>query len=857
MKPKFFIALVTCSLLAVNSIAQTIPLSNDWTYTMGNDTDPARQSKPSEKEMPWVEKDTALRNTGLVVFRRKVNIPSSLKAQWNKTGVAALYLGRILQADETFFNGVAIGKTGSSDVQRVYAIPANLIKWNGEKSIEIKVEHWGQKGGALTAPYLAEAKPEHVFFIHNVPDENTRKASALNKAATHRLEIKSVAGKDMKGTVAAQFFNGKNVLLHKEEKMISISNGVNNIPFTYQSPASFLKIIYTLQVPVYNLSLSWNEAAGYEPVLYKAGAAKVALKVPLLFEPAALNNQKMEGWLGERFDINMNKRLKQVDEFALLEGYINKPGKHAWIGEHVGKFLEAACNTYKSTGNESLKMQIDRTAQQLLSAQKEDGYLGTYTTHNEWTSWDVWSHKYNLVGLLSYYELSGYEPALAGARKIGDLLARKFGTAEGQRDIIKSGAHVGMAATSIIDPVTDLYVFTGDKKYLDFCYYILESYNVKNGPAIINTLNVTGGRVDKTANAKAYEMMSNLVGLVKLYKITADTAQLNPVLKAWKDIVDKRLYITGTTSSFEHFQDDYLLPASPKDNMGEGCVTTTWIQLNYQLLLISGKMAYVDELERSVYNHLPGAENPQTGCVSYYTPLQGKKPYSCNITCCMSSVPRGIAMIPLFANGKLNGIPAFNFYQPGEFKAGVKDKQNKTGLVSFSTGTDFLQQGRVDITVNPAAEAEFGILLRKPYWAKDFTVAVNGKPVPSSGDDFLTISKRWKKGDAITVRFQLAVVALDGNKSYPGMVALQRGPQVLSYDQTLNKQDVHEVQLPADNLMLRDGAALLPQNWIGRQGYVVENGANNGKEQILLVPYADASQTGGGMSTWIKKQEPK
>lgn len=89
------------------------------------------------------------------------------------------------------------------------------------------------------------------------------------------------------------------------------------------------------------------------------------------------------------------------------------------------------------------------------------------------------------------------------------------------------------------------------------------------------------------------------------------------------------------------------------------------------------------------------------------------------------------------------------------------------------------------------------------------------------------------------------------------MVALQRGPQVLSYDQTLNKQDVHEVQLPADNLMLRDGAALLPQNWIGRQGYVVENGANNGKEQILMVPYADASQTGGGMPTWIKKQKPK
>jgi hypothetical protein len=112
----------------------------------------------------------------------------------------------------------------------------------------------------------------------------------------------------------------------------------------------------------------------------------------------------------------------------------------------------------------------------------------------------------------------------------------------------------------------------------------------KRRPAIINTLNATGGRVDKTANAKAYEVMSNLVGLVKLYKLTADTSVLNPVLKSWNDITGKRLYITGTTSSFEHFQDDYVLPASVDDHMGEGCVTTTWIQMNYQLLSILGKM---------------------------------------------------------------------------------------------------------------------------------------------------------------------------------------------------------------------------------------------------------------------------
>jgi DUF1680 family protein len=849
MNYKFMLALLA-TVVMCKAGAQTLDLSNEWTYTLGAKT-PLDQAKPSEKPMPWVQKDTMLRKTGLAIFRRKLVVPSALKAQWKQTGVAALYLGRIQQADETFFNGVSLGKTPSSDVQRVYIVPAKLINWDGENNIEIRVEHWGQQSGASALPFLAEAKPEHVFSMRNKADEAVRKNPATSQT-TRYVELKSVLDKELEGRVEAAYYNNKNVLLHREEKVVTLKNGLNTVPFTFTSPSSFLKVVYTLNVPAYNLQRTWNELSGYESVVYKSTSPKVRYSVPLKFEAASPEGQKMGGWVGDRFLINMEKRLKQVDEAALLEGYVNKPGKHAWIGEHVGKFLEATCYTYRSTGDKDLKIQIDRTAQQLIAAQKEDGYLGTYTTDNEWTSWDVWSHKYNLVGLLSYYELSGFAPALSAAKKIGDLLVGKFGKEEGKRNIIKAGAHVGMAATSVIDPVTDLYQFTGDKRYLDFCYYVVDSYNVKDGPQILKTLNATG-RVDKTANAKAYEMMSNLVGLVKLYKLTGDTTVLKPVLTAWDDIRNNRLYITGTTSSFEHFQDDHLLPATDKDNMGEGCVTTTWIQYNYQLLTIFGDMKYVDELERAVYNHLAGAENPQNGCVSYYTPLQGKKPYGCNITCCMSSVPRGIAMIPLFANGKLNGSPLFSFYQPGTFATTVKGKNGKAQGVSFQTITDFLQKGDVNIVVGSASATPYKMLLRKPWWAADFSVSVNGAPVSVGNNNLVSVNRTWKKGDRVTIKFDMPVTVLDGGISYPGMIALQRGPQVLAFDKAINKAEATAVQLVASNLVLQEAAMSLPKNWIGKQGYVVPNAA--GGENILLVPYADASQTGGIVATWLKKKE--
>ena len=70
------------------------------------------------------------------------------------------------------------------------------------------------------------------------------------------------------------------------------------------------------------------------------------------------------------------------------------------------------------------------------------------------------------------------------------------------------------------------------------------------------------------ANGKAYEMLSNLVGLIKLYRVTGNAKFLKPVLNAWQDIVTNRLYITGTSSSFEHFQDENVLPATDKDDIG-------------------------------------------------------------------------------------------------------------------------------------------------------------------------------------------------------------------------------------------------------------------------------------------------
>ncbi|HOY19396.1 MAG TPA: glycoside hydrolase family 127 protein [Haliscomenobacter sp.] len=856
MKKTGYFLLIGCLFVGIiQGWAQSLPIEGKWKYSFADsstfltpqfvDTD----WQEIEGRLIWQKKDLPS-SSNIVWLRKSLIIPSSLKKELSRTGVLVLMMGQIQQTDETYLNGKLIGKTGTSDLNRNYLIYPEDIRWDQENSIAIRMSHWGERCSISGKPTLAGALPEHIFSFGSAAKNASPTQQVHKQASTYQFLVNNNSTQAAEGIAKANFYDFAGKQLFSAEQKVVLAPGANTLEFPYTSPSSFLKIVYTLSIPSYNYTSQWNSEFGYNNVNYIGVAPVVPYLVKDNYTPADLNKQIIGGWLGEKLQANVEKRLHKVDEKALLAGFINRPGNHSWVGEHIGKFLEAACNAYANSADPALKIQIDRSAQQLIAAQLSDGYLGTYAPDKHWTSWDVWSHKYDLVGLLRYYELSGFKPALAASEKIGNLLVQTFGYESGQKDLIKAGTHVGMAATSILDPMTDLYRFSGNKKYLDFCFYIIKSFNQPNGPRIISTLDSLG-RVDKTANAKAYEMLSNLVGLVKLYRITGDQLYLKPVLTAWKDIVNSRLYITGTASSHEHFQDDHLLPASNKDNMGEGCVTTTWIQLNFQLCSIFGEMKYVDELERSVYNHLIGAENPQTGCVSYYTPLNGQKPYGCAITCCMSSIPRGIAMVPLFANGKIKGNPSFLFYQPGTYKTTVGNTKN---TVEFKTDTRFPSNGKVMITVNPLQAATFKVTFRKPYWAEDFSISVNNVKQSIGTAELVTIERLWKKGDLISINFNLPVKILDGNKSYAGQIALQRGPQVLVFDQILNKKSAGELTLTGNTIQLEEAPTLLPQNWVGTQAYQVKATANGVLEKLILVPYADAGQTGGTISTWLSKQ---
>lgn len=554
------------------------------------------------------------------------------------------------------------------------------------------------------------------------------------------------------------------------------------------------------------------------------------------FIPADYSNPEMKGYLADKININLEKRLLKLNLESILKPFKNRPGKQEWVGEHAGKFLHAAALTYKSTKNETLKKRMDYVASNLMACQENDGYLGTYLEEDRWTSWDVWSHKYNMIGLLAYYEIEKHEPSLLACKKMADLLISVFGTDLGKKDIIVSGTHVGMAPTSILEPMVKLYSITQNQDYFDFCEYLVDSWEQEHGPKIISSL-TEHGDVYKTANNKAYEMLSCLVGLADLYKITGNENYLTTCQNAWSDIAKNKNYIIGTSSFGEHFTPSGELPARGKYwstkyvGPGEGCVTVTWMQFCQRMIEITGKHKIIDELETSIYNALLAAQNPQNGEICYFLPLEGgRKRYGeinhgllPDICCCSSSIPRGIAMIPELCAGTLGSTPTILLYNQGKYKFSVN-----SSVLELELNTDFPKSGIILIKVISRNPIKTAIQLSVPKWSNDFVVQFGNQKYTGEAGTFLKIENTWEKGDSILLEMSMPMDIISDKNTLNPKFAIKRGPQILAQDKNIT-----------------DASGIPAFGWIGDDEYVLEANVNGVNKKLHLVPFAEAGQTMG------------
>lgn len=498
--------------------------------------------------------------------------------------------------------------------------------------------------------------------------------------------------------------------------------------------------------------------------------------MPSIFEPAQhfapSGAVALEGVLGDALAANHHGRLSRfiTDEtspavaiFAPEAVAANEGGD--WYGEHAGKWLAAAARAAARSGDKALFGRVRRVADWLIERQDADGYLGNYPPPRRFTAkhpekpvswngepslrtWDIWTHAYLTLGLVELWRVTGEGSYLAGACKIGDLVWQAL--TEGGLNITDMGNHFGLSATVMLDPGLELYFASGEQRYLDLALRIVEQAEGEPRNRLLSQA-LAGADPSEIATGKAYQLLWNLVGLAKLYRATGDEKYLIAVRNLWTAVRDHHLTLGGGPwGGVAHRSREVFNPAAVFDPDGyvETCSTMAWIQLNRELLGILGEARFAQEIERSAYNDLIGAQAPDGEDWCYYSFPNGRRIHTTYWRCCKSSGAMAIEELPAiaYATTRDGGI-AVNLLGPGEARLNLPEG----GTVRVRQDTSYPFDGKIVIIVETDRAAQFPLQVRIPDWADGVQVAVAGETVAAPAGDYVRLHRRWRSGDRVTL----------------------------------------------------------------------------------------------------------
>ncbi|GEO10154.1 glycoside hydrolase family 127 protein [Segetibacter aerophilus] len=519
----------------------------------------------------------------------------------------------------------------------------------------------------------------------------------------------------------------------------------------------------------------------------------------------------MTGFVGQRLNASYKNRILAQDVNRLIEPFKNRTEDRCWQSEFWGKWFTSAVQAYNYRRDPSLKSKIDAAVAELIKTQTPDGYIGNYADAKHLEQWDIWGRKYCMLGLLSYYDLTGDKKSLLAAGKVANHLMNEL--AYKNVKIVQKGNHRGMAASSVLEPITMLYARTNDKRYLDFAEEIVSEWESPNGPQLISKADVNVGErfpipeknwFGYEQGQKAYEMMSCYEGLLELYRLTGKEAYRTAVEKVWENIKNTEINVAGSGSSMEAWFGGKKLQPLISMHYQETCVTATWIKLSQQLLRLTGEAKYADAIEKSFYNALLGSMLPDGSSWAKYSPIlgirnEGEDQCHMGLNCCVASGPRGLFTLPLTTvMSDQDGI-AVNFFSPGVYKAKTPGKQT----IELVQETDYPVGGIINLAVKISKPEAFDVNIRIPEWSNKTTLTVNGEAIENvPPGKFAQVKRVWKTGDKITLTLDMRG-RLETIAGLPSYQAILRGPIVLARDKRMTGDaDVDETITP---LLTKDG----------------------------------------------------
>ena len=512
------------------------------------------------------------------------------------------------------------------------------------------------------------------------------------------------------------------------------------------------------------------------------------------------------------------------------------------------KWVEAVGYSLAHYPDPALEQTTDQAIDVVCAAQLDNGYLDTCYILNDMDRaftnlrdhHELYCLGHLVEGAVAYYQGTGKDKLLKAACRFADYVDERFGRKPGQLRGYPGHEIAEMA-------LVRLYEVTGEQRYLDLAEYFVTERGRQ--PYIFDIQADENAKRDADANYKpntdpnryAYhqankpateqdEAVGHAVragyfysGLADVARLTDDQDLADAAERLWRNIVDKKLYVTGGiggTVDGEAFSYNYDLPNDSA--YSETCAAISLAFFARRMLELAPKAEYADVMESALYNTTLAGMALDGKSFFYVNPLE-VVPEACHrderkahvkpvrqkwfgCACCPPNIARIVEDVQQYAYtiGDDSSTLYVHLYMGGgvharlsgvDVRLDVMSDMPWSGKGSVAVGFD-----AGDSASDASKDAVFTIALRLPAWAGGETasdaVTVRGRDDISRviRDGYLYLTGAWHDGDVVDFDFPMPVHMVAANplvREDAGKVAFVRGPLAYCAEGVDNGANLH------------------------------------------------------------------
>ncbi|MCM1077676.1 MAG: glycoside hydrolase family 127 protein [Bacteroides sp.] len=576
------------------------------------------------------------------------------------------------------------------------------------------------------------------------------------------------------------------------------------------------------------------------------------------------------GFWGDRFNVYSGTSLQSMwdtwNNPDISHGFRNfeiaagsQQGEHWGPPFHDGdmyKWLEAVAAVYAVNKDPELDALMDKFIDQVVKAQREDGYIhtpviidernrgvDTHAYHKEQTvigtkvggedekgafanrlNFETYNLGHLMTAGIVHKRATGKTTLFDAAVKATDFLCNFYETASAElaRNAICPSHYMG---------VVEMYRETGNPRYLDLANNLINIRGlVENG---------TDDNQDRIPFRDQYNAMGHAVranylyaGVADLYAETGEEQLMKNLTSIWDDIVNRKMYITGACGALydgtspdgtcyepdsiqkvhQSYGRPFQLPNSTAHN--ETCANIGNMLFNWRMLEATGDAKYADIVETALYNSVLSGVSLDGKRYFYTNPLRMSDdlPYTLrwpktreeyiSCFCCPPNTLRTICEAQNYAYTVNDSTLWCNLY--GDSELATEFGKKRPLVVTQRTGYPF--DGKVVLTfVDVPKKEKIALKLRVPSWCDNATLAVNGVPedIKVTPNSYVTVDRVWKPGDEVTFDMEMKTKLIESNplvEETRNHTAIKRGPIVYCLEgiDIADGKALDDVLIPAD-----------------------------------------------------------